>query len=382
MRVIRTPRLRRRLAVWFFLTVMLIGSWDQVDVLPGQRNTSRVTGSSYERFTTATADGYASLGRPRLTEVAAAPWPALSAPVDSAIAPPPVVFGAVSPRVAPPPMLQSRFADVRPTGGTWAVMVGINDYPGTRHDLQSARQDAEEVDTALARLGVPGSNRLLIRDAQATAPTLRRALDWLQAHAAEDAVVVFFYAGHVRKVGDGREALVAADGAVVHDADLASMMSSVRARQGWVAIAACFGGGFTEVLRPGWVLTGAAAAGEVAYENEQLGRSYLVEYMVRRAMIEHGEVTVEAAFAWAHAALSREHPDRVPVQFDHGPRDIDLRSPPPSQAPPPPPAPAGDSPQPAASPPPSDSQPTPSEPPPPRGGSCGQLTGGIVRCGS
>jgi hypothetical protein len=258
-------------------------------------------------------------------------------------------------------------------------MIGVNDYPGTRHDLQSARQDAEEVDSALARLGVPGSNRLLIRDAQATAPTLRRALDWLRAHAAENAVVVFFYAGHVRKAGDGREAIVAADGALVHDADLASMMSSVPAKQGWVAIAACFGGGFTEVLRPGWVLTGAAAAGEVANENEQLRRSYLVEYMVRRAMIEHNEVTVEAAFAWAHAALSREHPDRVPVQFDHGPGDIDLR--PGLAALTPAPGRPDGSEKPPPSTPPSNGERPAAEPPPSPEDGCEELTAGVVRCG-
>jgi hypothetical protein len=256
-------------------------------------------------------------------------------------------------------------------------MVGINDYPGTRHDLQSARQDAEEVDTALGRLGVPGTNRLLIRDAQATAATLRRAVDWLRAHEADDAVVVFFFAGHVRKVGEGREAVVTADEGVLHDVDLASMVASLRARQGWVTIAACFGGGFTEVLRPGWTLTGAAAAGEVAYENEQLGRSYLVEYMVRRAMVAQGEVKVEAAFAWAHAALSRDHPDRVPVQFDHGPLDIDLRP----TASVPAPAPAGGSAQPPASEPRSDVEPSPADGAPPPEDSCGQLTAGVVRCG-
>lgn len=338
--------------------------------------------------------GFDALARLRLPdepyafEVAATgaePVPAVpvAAPAagEIALAPPPETFDEpAAPAPPPPPALRSsQFDGVQPAGGTWAVMIGVNDYPGTRYDLRSAVSDAHDVNEALARMGVPGNNRLLIRDGQATAGTIRAAADWLRAHAGPDAVAVFFYAGHVRKIGGNTEAIVGADGRLVTDAEIAAILDRMPAKRAWIGIAACYGGGFTEVLKPGRVLTAAAGADDVAYENEQLGRSYLVEYMVRRAMIQNrASSSVEAAFAWAKAELARDYPNRVPVQFDDDPAELDLR-------PPKPPAPngtgtggstGGSGGSGGSPPPPPDATP----PPPDPDDDCAKLTLGAVEC--
>jgi hypothetical protein len=259
----------------------------------------------------------------------------------------------------------------------WAVVIGVNDYPGSRADLRSAVADAADVDEALARFGVPAHQRLVLRDRQATAGVIRAAADWLVARAGPTATAVFFYAGHVRKLGRDREAVVGADGGVVSDADLAARLAGLRAREMWIGMAACYGGGFTELLRPGRVLTAAAGANELAYENEQFGRSYLVEYMVRRAMIERmAPESVQAAFAWARDAISREYPGRVPTIADASDGDVSLRQP---GSGPSAPAPAGESPPPRS---PATTAP-PAPPPAPRDESdgCATLTMGLVRCG-
>ena len=305
-------------------------------------------------------------------------------PGDAVIAPPPDAFTeAPAPAPPPPPALQERFRNVVPEGGTWAVLVGINDYPGGKHDLRSAVNDVNDVNEALARMGVPGSRRLLIRDGQATADVIRTAAEWLVAHASPDATAVFFYAGHVRKV-NGREAIVAADGRLVLDAELGEQMSRLRAGRAWFGIAACYGGGFTELMGPNRVLTAAAPANRLAYENLDFGRSYMVEYMIRRGWLgQQAGITVEEAFEYARRELSESYPGRVPVQIDHFEGLLDLRprtsagapspsSPPPTSpptSPPPPPPPSGNR-----------------EPPPPEddgesGDSCASLTGGAVRCG-
>src|SRR5688500_9739855 len=99
-------------------------------------------------------------------------------------------------------------------------------------------------------------------------------------------------------------------------------------------MAACFGGGFTEALAQGRILTGPADRNSIAYENEAYQRSYLVEYMVRRAMLEgQADASVEAAYGWAIEALRRDHPDRLPVQFDR--LDGELRLAPRAASPPP-----------------------------------------------
>lgn len=297
---------------------------------------------------------------PRLTPPTTAAPAAAAAPLSArpslalerVIAPPPEHFdGPAAPKAAPPARLFAPPANPG-AGGTWAVMIGINNYPGTKSDLSAAVNDATDVNEALARLGVPGGNRLLIRDAQASAEVIRAAVNWLNERAGPDATAIFFFAGHVRKVGDGRESLVAADGGTVSDSDLAARLRGLRAGRAWIGIAACYGGGFNEVLQPGRILTGAAPANSLAYENGGFQRSYMVQYMIREALIEGraGTTTIEGAFAYAQAALARDYPNRQPVQFDHAAGELDLRQPGAQSAPPPPP---------------------PSQPPPSDGGSGG-----------
>ena len=249
-------------------------------------------------------------------------------PGEVAIVPPPPQFDEPpAPPVPPPPALRAPLAPGTPqSSGTWAVIIGINDYPGSRSDLRSAVNDANDMDLALSGLGVPADHRLVLRDGQATADSIRQSVDWLVSRAGPDAAAVFFYAGHVRKAGFTTETLVGADGDLITDRELGERLSHLNARRAWIAVAACYGGGFTEVLAPGRVLTGAAAADELAYESSEFGRSYLVQYMVREAIIENrASTSVQAAFAYAFTELTKDHPGRQPVQIDMGPGPLDLR---------------------------------------------------------
>jgi hypothetical protein len=296
----------------------------------------------------------------------AAPPPVVASRGDVAIAPPPAAFHTAL--AAPPPpqhLPPSRYDAATASGGTWALVIGVNDYPGIRYDLQSAVNDANDVNDALAQLGVTNDRRLVLRDQQASAGTIRAALDWLTAHAGPGSTMVLFFAGHVQRVDRGREAFVGADGGIVLDTEVAELLDRSAAERAWITVAGCFGGGFDEVVRPGRILTAAAPSDRVAYENESFGRSYLVEYMVRRAILGHGISTVEGAFSWATAELQRDYPDRVPFQLDAVGGDLDLR------VGPPPPA---DAPTPS-----SGGAPPPASPPPPNDG-CSALTVGMVRC--
>ena len=272
------------------------------------------------------------------------PPPAGPPPVDAPIAPPPERFSEPPEPPAPEPvvMRSSSNTGAPRSPGTWAVMIGINNYPGTEYDLQYAVNDANEVNRALAGFGVAAERRLLLLDNQAGLASIQRSIEWLNAHAGPDATVVFFYAGHVRKAGSN-EAIVGADGGMLRDVELAAMLDELQATKVWIGIAACYGGGFNEVMKPGRVLVAAAAADELAYENVSFGRSYLVEYMVRRAMIDSAITTVEGAFVAARDGLRRDFPDRLPVLFDQHPGALELKVAPSrpsgtSNPPPPPPS--------------------------------------------
>ena len=280
-------------------------------------------------------------------------------PVESVIKTAPTQFSGTAPhRVAPPSSIDDGAVSAQSErqSGTWAVVIGINDYPGTDNDLASAVNDANDVVQAYESLGVTGDHILAMHDGQVTRSTLLQSVSWLAAHAGSNAVAGFFYAGHVRKTPAGNEEIVTSDGSAVSDADLARALDRVQASRAWIGIAACYGGGFDEVLdRPGRVLTAAANRNSLAYENSAIGRSYMVEYMVRQAIVQNrASATVETAFNYAVDRISQEHPGREPVEMETGNGALDLR--PPGAAPAGPPQ--------YDTPPPQSDTPPPSEPPP------------------
>jgi len=289
------------------------------------------------------------------TTTTAAPAPPAPATSEAVIAPPPASFDAPpAPPAAPPTLLHSAASA---GGGVWAVVIGIDDYPGRGSDLRASVYDANTVDYTLAAYGVPADRRLVLRNTQATAAVIADSLRWLVARAGPDAAAVFFYAGHVRKIGRGAEAIVAADGKLVTDRTVADLLRPLRSRA-WIVMASCYGGGFTEVLGPGRILTGAAGPNSLAYENATYANSYLVEYVFERAMMNgHAPESAERAFDWAHAALRRDHPNRVPVSHDWLEGELRLGTPPrpaPSSSPPPPSSPPPSSPPTTSAPPPED----------------------------
>jgi hypothetical protein len=91
----------------------------------------------------------------------------------------------------------------------------------------------------------------------------------------------------------------------------------MEARSAWIGIAACYGAGFDDALAPGRILTAAAGENDVAYENSSLGHSYMVEYMVHRAMLQgKAPRSVQDSFAWAKAQIAHDYPNRQPVMID------------------------------------------------------------------
>ena len=153
-----------------------------------------------------TAVGPEVVPPPATGDLAAASAPA--APVREAVikAAPAHFEGATPKAVAPPARItQSSVSDQSTGGGTWAVVIGVNDYPGNADDLGSAVNDANAVAQALAGFGVDNDHMIVLRDGQVTSRTLFESTNWLAANAGPDAVAVFFYAGHVRKTSAGNE---------------------------------------------------------------------------------------------------------------------------------------------------------------------------------
>jgi hypothetical protein len=306
-----------------------------------------------------------TLGLPDATALAPTPGPP---PVEVPIIPPDDgLAGELAPAVPAPVPFASAAPDG--TGEVYALIVGVNDYPGGRSDLAAAVADADAVDAALAGFGVPAGNRLVLRDGQARRADLVAGIQALVATAGPGSTVVLAYAGHVRKLDRDTEAIVAADGGLLRDDELAALLAPSLASRMWILLATCYAGGFTEVLGPGRILTAAADANSLAYESPSIHGSYLVHHLVQEGWLEgRAGPSVQEAFAYADARISEQYPERRPLQYDESgalmrfgtgnPAQTWSQGQPTSspQAPPPP----SGSPTPASPPPPS---PTTTEPP-------------------
>jgi hypothetical protein len=248
---------------------------------------------------------------------------------DRPITPPPVELVG---EVATAEPMPEPFAAVAPSHGggageVLAVIVGIDDYPGTGSDLNAAVTDANTVDAALAGFGVPVENRVLLLDGQARRPELVEALEQLAALSEPEDTIVLAYAGHVRKLDPDTEAIVTAEGGLLTDEELAAILAPSRAQRGWFLLATCYAGGFTELLAPGRIITAAAAADEVAYESPSIDGSYLVHHLVREGWLQGlAGPSVQEAFAYADARIAELYPSRRPVQLDASTEPLTLGS--------------------------------------------------------
>jgi hypothetical protein len=341
------------------VTVALVGAHHLVDAPP--HGAPEVAAATVQRApaprpgTELPVAAPLTLPDPAGAEVVAASVPGEDG--DTVIAPPPARFEGPPAPPGPPPEQLEAPPPPAPRDGVWAVVIGIDDYPGRSADLEYAVADADAIDQALAGFGVSGDRRLVLRDGQATRARVLDAMAWLVDRAGPEATAVVFFAGHVRDLGRGTQAMITAEGATITDSELAVRLGALSARHTWIVMAACYGGGFTEVLAPGRVLTAAADARSLAYENRDIGGSYLVHHMVREGWLQGlAGPSVQEAFAYADGALAASRPDRRGVQYDSAGEPVRF-GPTPVRA-------ASSAPAPSPAPPPSDPPPVQSAPEP------------------
>jgi hypothetical protein len=340
------------------LVVALVGAF-HLTTGPPTGGTAEVASASIQRAPAPLAPDLVSAAPAALAdptdpvvELAVAAEPAPDG--DVVIAPPPERFEGQPADPGQPPVQLAAPAPPAPQDGVWAVIIGIDDYPGRSADLEYAVADADAIDLALGGFGVSSDRRLVLRDGQATRSRVLDAIAWLVERAGPESTAVVFFAGHVRHLGGETQAMITAEGATITDYELAVRLGALAAEHTWIVMAACYGGGFTEVLAPGRVLTAAADSRSLAYENREIGGSYLVHHMVREGWLQGlAGPSVQEAFAYADGALAASRPDRRGVQFDHAGEPIrfgsvDVRAAGSGQAPepgehsPPPPQPALD----------------------------------------
>jgi len=139
----------------------------------------------------------------------------------------------------------------RPDGRTYAVLVGVADYPSS--PLPRTDVDAQRIGQALQRHLPEDRLRMqLLLNAEATRANVTRALAEVAQQSTERDEVIFFFSGHGSTEPDETdgdegdrldETIELYDGSL-RDDELARMLEDVKSRLAIVALDSCFSGGF------------------------------------------------------------------------------------------------------------------------------------------
>jgi hypothetical protein len=149
--------------------------------------------------------------------------------------------------------------------GRYALLVGIDDYPGTGSDLRGPVEDARIMELVLVeKYGFDPQNVVTLNDSEATRVNIAQGVAQHLGQAGPDGVAVFFYSGHGTQIGEnigltgaldpeprgeGDEALYiyghTSESSVLLDEELGFLMETLQAGRSLVVVDACFSGEIT-----------------------------------------------------------------------------------------------------------------------------------------
>jgi hypothetical protein len=134
-----------------------------------------------------------------------------------------------------------------------ALLVGLDQYPDPRNNLNSCVADTLAFRDLLHGYGFDDSNIRLLHNSNATLANVRSGLDWLVAGASADDRLVFFDSSHgYRYPQDGtmREVICLYD-AFLEDQELSSRTQMLPQGMLTVILDACHSGGMDKMFFPG-----------------------------------------------------------------------------------------------------------------------------------
>ncbi|MEW6070131.1 MAG: NosD domain-containing protein, partial [Candidatus Thermoplasmatota archaeon] len=129
----------------------------------------------------------------------------------------------------------------------YALLIGVEDYPGTGNDLDYCLDDLYDMQEALINFcNFSISDIRILTDSNATKSNIQSAIDWLAANADNNDTVMFFYSGHGMSSGKLAQYDYSTQGGIT-SAELDSWLDSVNSSI-IVVLDCCFAGAFTSKL--------------------------------------------------------------------------------------------------------------------------------------
>ena len=211
-------------------------------------------------------------------------------------------------------------------GKKYAIVVGINNYPGSSSDLQYTVADADEMSHVLiTTYGFSVSNVNELTDAAATKTAIYDAINAVKGQAVAGDEVVFFFSGHGAKGKANDYDRNNVDQSIVvnnengswgyiWDGELVQLFSGFGTNRIIFIFDSCLAGGMSVLNASGRVVNMACTANGLSYEGASWGGGhgqftyYFAEQGMENGLAEKTDntpgitdVTVEEAFDYAKA---------------------------------------------------------------------------------
>ena len=231
----------------------------------------------------------------------------------------------------------------------YALVIGVEHYPGGLPDAQFADRDAQAVYRYLIALGVPSDHIRRLTDGTATRGRIRMDLRWLKRNAKPDSTVWVYFSGHGAPGAHGHAYLVPfggdpndLDDTATREDRLYRDLDRLPAKRVLVALDACFSGnGGRSVLGKGMrpltlvrketfpstgklIVFSASRADQEAGPKESAGHGLFTYYFLKgldTGAVRGGHVTVGSLSRYLKAkvpeAASLDNHDQVPQVEPH-----------------------------------------------------------------
>jgi hypothetical protein len=212
-------------------------------------------------------------------------------------------------------------------GKKYAIVIGINDYPGSGSDLQYTVADAHEMTNVLLNT-YNFDDVIELTDTDANQTAIYEAVNAIKDLAESGDEVVFYFSGHGAKgkADDGdknnvdQAIVVQEDGqfAFIWDGELVQWFSGFSAKRIVFVFDSCLAGGMSVLKAPERVVCMASTINSMSLEGAAWGGGhgqftyYFAEEGMRMAKADvrpnDSQVTVEEAFDYANANCKSQTP--------------------------------------------------------------------------
>ena len=170
----------------------------------------------------------------------------------------------------------------------YAIIIGIEDYPGTSNDLFYCRDDALSIRNILTNeYNLETSNMISLLDTQATESAIINAFNNMSSRLNEDDIFLFYYSGHGGDDVILGEYLCPYDSIpndpshLFYDTDLNYYLGLLSCVEKYVIVDACNSGGLIlESQDTGRFILTACQDNELSYESSELQHGVFTYYFI------------------------------------------------------------------------------------------------------